>query len=1525
MAYNDPNPGSLKRKRRRRPDATPLSARLQLADNLGGNAAEISHDLVKDLKLINASSLEDYLYIAVREWTPPNAPTAIASRWIILPCRPSKQESNGARSLIRIPSRSRYLQTLVNSLKLNAASRTRGLPLVEVTVTDVVPLELDTIYVNIDSEALYKHDQVQKKYAGGFVTKKRSARHLNVRSQDPQANGVVEPRSDEELKQLVRQSMSKSSLIHAGDIFQLALPSHPVTHAPPPSCTISTCDPVSQGLVTETTRVVIVTSDKIPESRTKATQSPTIPFPGENLSEVEEDTSNEAFYTAAEDGNASSAPATPGKKTPSFDLSDTEDETDGNLSDDPEGMISLTSPALGSHTSGMLSSMTAATPRPFAKHMNGVHTPGSVFSSMTTATLRGGHAVRTKVLRTQGLFEKIPDELLHPKPLGHEDEEARVYVDTTILAKLGCFSGDWVEICKGTDPARTGIASLGMSAFLGRGEEEPSDSRAVKIFGLPEVLSNKSAGQYKVQGRGRSESFSSHLGISITPSVYLSPILLTNLGDPEFLRLTPMRSPEESPMGRPPGKMPPVSLPPAAKDANLIKVQSPASTDKAIDSSVFSGLVAYFEGKQRLVKTGDLIAIPIDEEVGRAVYDGSSAEDGASNDILSFFGPTAEHESSKVKASNKVVWFQVGSLGSHGNEDQEHVDVWNGLVSMVPSKTKMHQSGTEQRKVPPAMNSTWPYYEGMLSQPQPTENRASPLSRPNLTPPSNLQRRLRELISTATSPRAVHLGLPPMAILLHSTQRNIGKSYVAKQTCLDLGMHCFPLDAFDILTETASGGGDNNTVGLFESRAERALQCGAEHTCILVQHIESLNSDRMFTAIKEVLADSRVLVATTTDLDKVPENLRGLFTHELEMSAPDEAEREAILQSILAQSAVSVSPAADLAGVAIKTAALVAGDLVDVVDRAINARSTRLEELAAKASTSSPVTVRDILTAGGDASLLLPSDFDTAVDLARKNFADSIGAPKIPNVQWSDVGGLANVKEAVIETIQLPLSRPELFAKGLKKRSGILFYGPPGTGKTLLAKAIATEFSLNFFSVKGPELLNMYIGESEANVRRVFQRARDARPCVVFFDELDSVAPKRGNQGDSGGVMDRIVSQLLAELDGMSDGDEGGGAGVFVIGATNRPDLLDQALLRPGRFDKMLYLGISDTHDKQAKILGALTRKFTLSPDVDLNKVASLLPFTYTGADLYALCSDAMLKAVTRSARQVDTKIAAINADRTSCIPPKPAITVAQFFDHHAQPPDLAVEVSESDFAEAKSELVPSVSAEELGHYERVRREFEGTPTTTKQPTTTAAPNAQPIRAPTQAEVEAWQAQRIEEMIRAGMSDGSLAKGGDKGKGKGKARALAPPIASSDPRVNGSASPPVTSDSDRRTESRDSTLASDDDGDADSDFVIRTGQLNLGSNGANGASTNGADTGRVRERESRFFSRDKGKGKDKEKRGKSRTMGLFSSKGKGREREKEKEEGEGKGKGRDTREEERNGEKEKEGFGDAASDKGLYD
>ena len=185
-------------------------------------------------------------------------------------------------------------------------------------------------------------------------------------------------------------------------------------------------------------------------------------------------------------------------------------------------------------------------------------------------------------------------------------------------------------------------------------------------------------------------------------------------------------------------------------------------------------------------------------------------------------------------------------------------------------------------------------------------------------------------------------------------------------------------------------------------------------------------------------------------------------------------------------------------------------------------------------------------------SLHLSQDILSAgLDIVQLALADAMGAPKIPQVKWADVGGLEEAKKEILETIQMPLENPNL---ANLSRSGILMYGPPGCGKTMLAKAVATELKLNFLSVKGPELLNMYIGQSEENVREVFKRAREAAPAIVFFDELDALAPKRGQSGDSGGVMDRIVSQLLSELD-HTGSDQG--KKVFCIGATNRPDLID--------------------------------------------------------------------------------------------------------------------------------------------------------------------------------------------------------------------------------------------------------------------------------------------------------------------------------------------------------------------------------
>ena len=167
---------------------------------------------------------------------------------------------------------------------------------------------------------------------------------------------------------------------------------------------------------------------------------------------------------------------------------------------------------------------------------------------------------------------------------------------------------------------------------------------------------------------------------------------------------------------------------------------------------------------------------------------------------------------------------------------------------------------------------------------------------------------------------------------------------------------------------------------------------------------------------------------------------------------------------------------------------------------------------------------------------------------------------EVPNIKWEDIGGLEEVKKQLQEMILFPIEHPDKFLKfGMQPSKGVLFYGPPGCGKTLLAKAVANECSANFISIKGPELLTMWFGESEANVRDVFDKARAASPCVLFFDELDSIAVQRGSsQGDAGGAGDRVINQLLTEMDGV-----GAKKNIFFIGATNRPEIMDEALLRP--------------------------------------------------------------------------------------------------------------------------------------------------------------------------------------------------------------------------------------------------------------------------------------------------------------------------------------------------------------------------
>jgi peroxin-6 len=1151
-------------------------------------------------------------YVAITPWLPSSVVAAHSVTWTILPVRLAEKDVNTStrpHSSLQIPASCLALQSFSQVLHSVAPNRTqrRDAP-IEVRIHDVVPIGLDTVYVNLETEALRKLDEVHAKFGGGFVDRSNGAvkgpknRYLDINGTKGKATKVDHAAQEHVWRKAVREALQSPTILHTGDLLSLPLPAHPITHVPPPPAKLTACEPVSQGLLLPSTRIVILQSHRSPKpSIVMPPIKPTPTTNGFGSDDEGDDTSNDTFYSAAEDRGGSRNGTPPEEE--SMDNLDSElSGTDGgDLSDDSDDLISLSAPLLPPQSSGVLSSFTSATPRPGNYRTNGIATPGSVYSSFTATTARGPSTIKSKIFKAQGLLQVIPDELVHPKPGGEDDEEARIFVDTNTLVKVGCFSGDWVKVEPTEEPSSHPLWNLG--GLRGVDEEDNLNWRPARVFGLPETMSKKIA-RYPVNkpdDQGRRMSFSGYSQPSTSLQAYLSPVLLANLGSPSHLRIAPLAPHQSSQLPRSSAIQKPrltgSSLPPSAKEVTLLKLSTPLSSDRLLQPSLFAALKEHFEQKRRVVKSGDLIGVSIDESLGRAIFQTAIEEEAGNDELLSCSrrGIGDDTASTESHGPKMVAWFKIGNVLSlsHAPRDGEEADVWGGAVIVDAASTKMEMNGSDQGKTPAPINSTWQYYLGAKRQPVSTSQKSIALD--DLPKPfiSSMRRRLRELMSVSTSPRAIHLKLPPIAVLITSTQRGIGKATVATKACEDLGLHTFSIDAFDIVTEGGAGGGDVKTEGFLKARAERALTCGAEFTALLIKHVDALNADRMNTALKEILADSRVLIATTTEIDKVPEGIRGLFTHEIEMTAPDEGEREGILRSIIDDVGIRLSPEVDLSNVAVKTAALVAGDLVDVVDRALVAKRNRVEELAASATKTSlsleTVTTRDIELAGGHFSnSLTKADLDSAVDAARKNFADSIGAPKIPNVGWSDVGGLTHVKDAVMETIQLPLSRPELFAKGMKKRSGILFYGPPGTGKTLLAKAIATEFSLNFFSVKGPELLNMYIGESEANVRRVFQRARDARPCVVFFDELDSVAPKRGNQGDSGGVMDRIVSQLLAELDGMSDGGEG----VFVIGATNRPDLLDQALLRPGRFDKMLYLGVSDTHEKQQTILEALTRKY---------------------------------------------------------------------------------------------------------------------------------------------------------------------------------------------------------------------------------------------------------------------------------------------------------------------------------------------
>ncbi|KAM4088196.1 hypothetical protein ACB094_07G052300 [Castanea mollissima] len=351
-------------------------------------------------------------------------------------------------------------------------------------------------------------------------------------------------------------------------------------------------------------------------------------------------------------------------------------------------------------------------------------------------------------------------------------------------------------------------------------------------------------------------------------------------------------------------------------------------------------------------------------------------------------------------------------------------------------------------------------------------------------------------------------------------------------------------------------------------------------------------------------------IASVKSLENIPQSLSssGRFDFHVQLPAPAATERGAILKHEIQKRSLQCSDDI-LLDVASKCDGYDAYDLEILVDRSVHAAIGRfLPPHCAFDKDGKPTLVRE--------------DFSQAMreflPVAMRDITKS--APEVGRSGWDDVGGLNDIQNAIKEIIELPSKFPNTFSQApLRLRSNVLLYGPPGCGKTHLVGAAAAACSLRFISVKGPELLNKYIGASEQAVRDIFSKANAAAPCLLFFDEFDSIAPKRGH--DNTGVTDRVVNQFLTELDGIEVL-----TGVFVFAATSRPDLLDAALLRPGRLDRLLFCDFPSQQER-LDILTVLSRKLPLENDVELDAIAHMTE-GFSGADLQALLSDAQLAAV---------------------------------------------------------------------------------------------------------------------------------------------------------------------------------------------------------------------------------------------------------------------------------------------------------
>jgi len=466
---------------------------------------------------------------------------------------------------------------------------------------------------------------------------------------------------------------------------------------------------------------------------------------------------------------------------------------------------------------------------------------------------------------------------------------------------------------------------------------------------------------------------------------------------------------------------------------------------------------------------------------------------------------------------------------------------------------------------------------------------------------------------------------PPRGVLLYGPPGS-GKTLIARAVANETGAFFFLINGPEIMSKMA-GESESNLRKAFEEAEKNAP------AIIFIDEIDSIapkreksNGEVEKRVVSQLLTlmdglkkrANVVVIGATNRPNAIDPALRrfGRFDREIDIGVPDENGRLEIFR--IHTRNMKLDDDVDPESIARDTHGFVGADMAALCTE------------AAMQCIREKMDLIDIEDESIDAEIL------DSMAVNQDHFKHALGQSnpsslretvvEVPNVSWDDIGGLEDVKRELRELVQYPIEHPEKFEKfGMNPSRGVLFYGPPGCGKTLLAKAVANECQANFVSVKGPELLTMWFGESEANVREVFEKARAAAPCVLFFDELDSIAQQRGGRsGDGGGAADRVMNQLLTEMDGV-----GAKKNVFIVGATNRPDIIDTALMRPGRLDQLIYIPMPDLESRRS-ILRAVLKKTPLSPEVDLDFMASQTE-KFTGADLTEICQRAAKLAVRES------------------------------------------------------------------------------------------------------------------------------------------------------------------------------------------------------------------------------------------------------------------------------------------------------